>query len=53
MGKEGGAGTGLSIRFKVHPEAQENKDFEKKGDILLVKNKAILEGDTRRFTNRF
>ena len=35
--------TGLSIRFKVHPDAKESKDFKTDGDIVLVKNKAILE----------
>jgi len=43
IGKIGAAGTGLTIRFQLHPDAREGRDFTLHGDFVLVKNKAALK----------
>lgn len=42
LGRVGAAGTGLTIRFKVHPQAREGKDFIVVGDYIIFKNKSAL-----------
>jgi hypothetical protein len=42
MGKEGGRGTGIAIRFKIDPQAREGMDFTKHGDKVVVLNKKAL-----------
>jgi hypothetical protein len=42
-GKEGARGTGLTIRFRLDPNAREGVDFEKAAeDYVVVKNKAAI-----------
>ena len=43
MGREGARGTGLTIRFKVNPEAREGTDFTKDGEYIIFHNKNALE----------
>ncbi len=43
LGMEGARGTGITIRFKLHPDAIEGVDFTLNGDYLVVTNKAALE----------
>jgi hypothetical protein len=42
IGREGAAGTGLTIRFRVNPNAREGSDFKKIGDFIIFKNKKAL-----------
>ena len=49
MGRQGARGTGLTIRFKVNPEAREGYDFSKDGEYIIFHNKSALEGYTRVF----
>ncbi len=43
-GRVGARGTGLTIRFKLHPDAREDVDFKiVTGDYVLILNKAALE----------
>ena len=43
MGRQGGRGTGLTIRFKVNPKAREGTDFIKEGDFIIFQNKNALK----------
>jgi len=42
IGKEGAAGTGLTIRFWVNPQAREGKDFQRHSDYVVFLNKNAL-----------
>jgi hypothetical protein len=42
IGKEGARGTGLTIRFRVNPNAREGSDFVKSNDYVIVRNKAAI-----------
>ena len=42
MGREGARGTGLTIRFKVRPDAREGHDFTKSGTFVIFQNKAAF-----------
>ncbi len=42
MGRTGAAGTGLTIRFHINPNAREGSDFAKSSDYIIVRNKAAL-----------
>jgi hypothetical protein len=42
IGHEGARGTGLTVRFHLSPDAREGTDFTKKGDFVIVHNKAAL-----------
>ena len=41
-GREGAAGTGFTIRFKVNPEAREGKDFISTNFNFICYKKQIL-----------
>jgi hypothetical protein len=41
-GDRGAVGTGITIHFQVDPQARENIDFKRDGDILIFRNKAAL-----------
>jgi len=43
LGKEGARGTGLTIRFKVDPNAREGTDFTVHGDYVVFKNRKALK----------
>ncbi|MFL5814426.1 MAG: hypothetical protein ACJ763_12680 [Bdellovibrionia bacterium] len=45
VGREGAVGTGLTIRFRLDPQAREGSDFHRanQGDYILVTNKAALK----------
>jgi hypothetical protein len=43
LGREGARGTGLTVRFHLHPQAREGTDFIVEGTYVLVKNKAALK----------
>ncbi len=42
-GRSGAAGTNITIRFKVKPDAREGVDFTTAGDYVIVLNKNALE----------
>ncbi len=42
VGREGAVGSGLTIRFKVDPAAQEGRDFIKHQDFIIFLNKKSL-----------
>jgi formylglycine-generating enzyme required for sulfatase activity len=42
IGKEGARGTGLTVRFKVNPEARLGTDFTVEGDYIIFINKKAL-----------
>ncbi len=43
MGKYGARGTGLTIRFRVDPNAREGTDFSKHDNYIVFKNKKALK----------
>lgn len=43
IGREGARGTGITVRFKVHPDAIKGVDFTIHNDYLVFKNKNALE----------
>ncbi len=43
IGNEGARGTRLTIRFEVHPDAVEGRDFFLTGDYLVFRNSAALK----------
>jgi len=45
IGRKGAVGSGLTIRFRLHPNARLGKDadFTRDGDFIIVHNKAVLE----------
>jgi hypothetical protein len=42
-GIEGAAGTGLTVRFEVNPEAREGSDFNVVGEYVIFNNKKALK----------
>jgi len=45
IGLKGARNTGLTIRFRLNPDAREGKDadFTREGDFIIIHNKAALE----------
>jgi len=45
IGRSGAKGSGLTIRFRLHPDAREGRDadFSRSDDYIIVHNKAALE----------
>ena len=43
IGLLGARGTGLTIRYKLHPDARENSDFIKDKSYVVIKNKNVIE----------
>ncbi|MFL5815241.1 MAG: hypothetical protein ACJ763_16810 [Bdellovibrionia bacterium] len=42
IGREGARGTGITIRFHVHPDAKEGVDFTRENSFLIFHNKNAL-----------
>lgn len=43
IGRKSSRGTGMTIRFKVAPEAREGSDFIRSGEMVIFKNKKALK----------
>lgn len=43
MGRKSTRGTGMTIRFKVDPEAREGSDFTRSGEMVIFTNKKALK----------
>lgn len=43
LGRQGARGTGLTIRYRLNPNARHKTDFTYNSDYLIIKNKAALE----------
>lgn len=43
VGRKGGRGTGITVRYILNPEARENHDFAHSGQMVILKNKAAVK----------